>query len=216
MAKPRPNPVLYINLCFNFRSSSLSESGFDSSEASSFFNGVLKGKYMKSQGRKWSTFKLSKIVMAFLLALGISMFIAFRFFSPTESSHSNLLHRLASVQHRAVHSDGLGKREDQWVEFISWEPRAFVYHNFLSKEECLYLISLAKPYMKKSTVVDVKTGKIKDSRTRTSSGMFLNREQNKIVSNIEKRIADFTFIPVEHGEALTRKGTLNLEVFFFY
>lgn len=28
-------------------------------------------------------------------------------------------------------SDGLGKRGDQWVEFISWEPRAFVYHNFL-------------------------------------------------------------------------------------
>ncbi|KAG6586331.1 putative prolyl 4-hydroxylase 3, partial [Cucurbita argyrosperma subsp. sororia] len=163
---------------------------------------VLKGKYIKFQGRKWSTFKLSKIVMALLLALGISMFIAFRFFSPTESSHSNLLHRLASVQHRAVHSDGLGKREDQWVEFISWEPRAFVYHNFLSKEECLYLISLATPYMKKSTVVDIKTGKIKDSRTRTSSGMFLNRGQNKIVSNIEKRIADFTFIPVEHGEAL--------------
>ena len=64
---------------------------------------VLKGKYIKFPGRTWSTFKLSKIVMAFLLALGISMFIAFRFFSPTESSHSNLLHRLASVQHRAVH-----------------------------------------------------------------------------------------------------------------
>ncbi|XP_022937931.1 probable prolyl 4-hydroxylase 3 [Cucurbita moschata] len=163
---------------------------------------VSKGKYVKFQARKWSTFKLSKIIMAFLLALGVSMLIAFRFFSPPESSHSNLLHRVASVQHRAVHSDGLGKRGDQWVEFISWEPRAFVYHNFLSKEECLYLISLAKPHMAKSTVVDNKTGKSIDSRVRTSSGMFLKRGQNKIVSNIEKRIADFTFIPVEHGEAL--------------
>lgn len=36
-------------------------------------------------------------------------------------------------------------------------------------------------------------------RVRTSSGMFLRREQDKIIRNIEKRIADFTFIPV--GEA---------------
>ena len=34
-----------------------------------------------------------------------------------------------------------------------------------SKEECLYLIGLAKPYMEKSTVVDIKTGKNIDSRS---------------------------------------------------
>ncbi|EMS46850.1 hypothetical protein TRIUR3_31584 [Triticum urartu] len=28
-------------------------------------------------------------------------------------------------------SKGLGKRGAQWMEVISWEPRAFVYHNFL-------------------------------------------------------------------------------------
>jgi hypothetical protein len=33
-----------------------------------------------------------------------------------------------------------------------------------SKEECEYLISLAKPHMKKSTVVDASTGGSKDSR----------------------------------------------------
>lgn len=33
-------------------------------------------------------------------------------------------------------------------------------------------------------------------RVRTSSGMFLRRGQDKIIRNIEKRIADFTFIPV--------------------
>lgn len=27
--------------------------------------------------------------------------------------------------------EGLGKRGDQWTEVLSWEPRAFVYHNFL-------------------------------------------------------------------------------------
>ncbi|XP_072955504.1 probable prolyl 4-hydroxylase 3 [Typha angustifolia] len=98
--------------------------------------------------------------------------------------------------------DLAGKRGEQWMEVISWEPRAFVYHNFLSKEECEYLIELAKPHMEKSTVVDAATGKSKDSRVRTSSGMFLRRGQDKIVRTIEKRIADFTFIPVEHGEGL--------------
>ncbi|KAA0063574.1 putative prolyl 4-hydroxylase 3 isoform X1 [Cucumis melo var. makuwa] len=159
---------------------------------------VSKGKYIKLQGKKWSTFQLSKMIMALVLALGFFMLIALRFFSPPETSH----HRLPSVRRTAFQSDGLGKRGDQWVEFISWEPRAFVYHNFLSKEECLYLISLAKPHMEKSTVVDSKTGKSVDSRVRTSSGMFLNRGQDKIISNIEKRIADFTFIPIEHGEGL--------------
>lgn len=33
-------------------------------------------------------------------------------------------------------------------------------------------------------------------RVRTSSGMFLRRGQDKIIRDIEKRIADFTFIPV--------------------
>ncbi|KAJ0086892.1 hypothetical protein Patl1_09481 [Pistacia atlantica] len=85
---------------------------------------------------------------------------------------------------------------EQWTEVISWEPRAFIYHNFLSKAECDYLINLAKPHMAKSTVVDSKTGRSKDSRVRTSSGMFLRRGQDKVIRNIEKRIADFSFIPV--------------------
>lgn len=98
--------------------------------------------------------------------------------------------------------EGLGKRGEPWTEVLSWEPRAFIYHNFLSKEECEYIINLARPHMVKSTVVDSKTGQSKDSRVRTSSGMFLRRGRDKVIRNIEKRIADYTFIPVEHGEGL--------------
>ncbi|KAK9713062.1 hypothetical protein RND81_06G000600 [Saponaria officinalis] len=96
----------------------------------------------------------------------------------------------------------LPESSDQWVELLSWEPRAVVYHHFLSKDECDYLIDLAKPHMAKSTVVDEKTGKSRDSRVRTSSGTFLPRGRDKIISNIEKRIAHFTFLPLEHGEGL--------------
>ncbi|KAK8946260.1 hypothetical protein KSP40_PGU006726 [Platanthera guangdongensis] len=107
---------------------------------------------------------------------------------------------------RAVRSvyemERTGRREVQWVEVISWEPRAFVYHSFLSKEECNYLIELAKPNMEKSTVVDSATGQSKDSRVRTSSGTFLRRGRDKMIRSIEKRLSDFTFLPVENGEGL--------------
>ncbi|KAG5530138.1 hypothetical protein RHGRI_030492 [Rhododendron griersonianum] len=37
---------------------------------------------------------------------------------------------------------------------------------------------------------------------RTSSGTFLARGRDEIVRTIEKRISDFTCIPIEHGEGL--------------
>lgn len=40
----------------------------------------------------------------------------------------------------------------------------FCYFLCQSKDECEYLINLAKPNMKKSTVVDNETGKSKDSK----------------------------------------------------
>ncbi|KAK4773475.1 hypothetical protein SAY87_028494 [Trapa incisa] len=135
-------------------------------------------------------------VVLILLALGILSM-------PSSSRNSHKAHDLTSIVRKTSDRNGAdGERGEQWVEVISWEPRAFVYHNFLSREECEYLIELAKPHMEKSTVVDSETGKSKDSRVRTSSGTFLARGRDKIIRNIEQRIADFTFIPVENGEGL--------------
>lgn len=50
------------------------------------------------------------------------------------------------------------------METLSWEPRAFMYHNFLTQEECEHMINLAKPTMVKSSVIDNDTGKSVDSR----------------------------------------------------
>jgi hypothetical protein len=36
---------------------------------------------------------------------------------------------------------GLGERGAQWTEVISWEPRAFVYHNFLVTNAFLMTVS---------------------------------------------------------------------------
>ncbi|KAJ1380029.1 Prolyl 4-hydroxylase, alpha subunit [Sesbania bispinosa] len=135
-------------------------------------------------------------LLLLLLALGILSF-------PNASSASGQTkaNDLNSIARNTLIEGEDGAR-DHWVELISWEPRAFLYHNFLTKQECEYLISIAKPNMQKSTVVDSETGKSKDSRVRTSSGVFLPRGRDKIVRNIEKRIADFSFIPIEHGEGL--------------
>lgn len=171
---------------------------------------MAKGKYGRGPSRKTTS---SAMTMAFavfvMLSLVVLMLLSFGILSlPSSSRGAQKAHDLNSIAHNTLErgededEDDDGRKGDKWAEVISWEPRASIYHNFLSKEECEYLINLAKPHMQKSTVVDSETGKSKDSRVRTSSGTFLPRGRDKIIRNIEKRIADFTFIPVEHGEGL--------------
>ncbi|KAK8580046.1 hypothetical protein V6N12_070334 [Hibiscus sabdariffa] len=163
---------------------------------------MAKVRHSRLQAKKWSTVT-PVLLMLFMLTVVLLMLLGLGIFSLPISNEDSSLNDLASYRRMASQrGTGLGKRGEQWTEVLSWEPRAFIYHNLLSKEECEYLIKLAKPHMTKSTVVDSKTGKSKDSRVRTSSGMFLRRGQDKIIRDIEKRIADYTFIPIEHGEGL--------------
>ncbi|XP_015889720.2 probable prolyl 4-hydroxylase 10 isoform X1 [Ziziphus jujuba] len=164
---------------------------------------MAKPRYSRLPARKSSSssllltlFVMFTFVILILVALGILSV-------PSSSGNSHKANDLSSIVRNSVDSsEEDDDRKENWVEVISWEPRAVVYHNFLTKEECEYLIDLAKPHMHKSTVVDSETGKSKDSRVRTSSGTFLARGRDKIIRNIEKKIADFTFLPVENGEGL--------------
>lgn len=88
------------------------------------------------------------------------------------------------------------------VTQISWHPRAFICRNFLTDEECDHLIQLARDKLEKSMVADNESGKSVESDVRTSSGMFLRKAQDEIVSGIESRIAAWTFLPKENGEAM--------------
>ncbi|WOK97140.1 putative prolyl 4-hydroxylase 6 [Canna indica] len=85
---------------------------------------------------------------------------------------------------------------------ISWRPRIFLYKGFLSDEECDHIIKLARSKLKKSRVADNKTGVSKQSSVRTSSGMFLRKHQDEVITRIERRIASWTFLPEENGEAI--------------
>ncbi|CAN1315189.1 Probable prolyl 4-hydroxylase 3 [Linum perenne] len=138
---------------------------------------MAKLRHSRLHSKKWSTFTLV-LSMLFMLSVVLLMLLGFGIFSLPVSTDDFTPNGLSASNRRmAVERDGhgLGKREEQWTEIVSWEPRAFLYHNFL--------VSFPKP-------------------VRTSSGMFLRRGQDKIIRSIEKRIADFSFIPADHGEGL--------------
>ncbi|KAF0920009.1 hypothetical protein E2562_032493 [Oryza meyeriana var. granulata] len=86
------------------------------------------------------------------------------------------------------------------VSAVSWRPRVFVYKGFLSDDECDHLVKLGKKTLQKSMVADNRSGKSVMSEVRTSSGMFLDKRQDPVVSRIEKRIAAWTFLPEENAE----------------
>ncbi|CAN6861767.1 unnamed protein product [Brassica oleracea] len=80
--------------------------------------------------------------------------------------------------------------------------RVFLYKGFLSDEECDHFIKLAKGKLEKSMVADNDSGESVESEVRTSSGMFLSKKQDEIVSNVESRLAAWTFLPEENGESM--------------
>ncbi|KAL9289279.1 putative prolyl 4-hydroxylase 8 [Arabidopsis thaliana] len=164
-----------------------------------------KPKQLRNKPRK--SFSTQTFTVVVLVLFVILILVGLGIFSlPSTNKISSMPMDLTTIVQTIQERESFGDEEDgngdRWLEVISWEPRAFVYHNFLTNEECEHLISLAKPSMMKSKVVDVKTGKSIDSRVRTSSGTFLNRGHDEIVEEIENRISDFTFIPPENGEGL--------------
>ena len=81
-------------------------------------------------------------------------------------------------------------------------PRAFVYEGFLTDEECDHILALSKGHLHKSGVVDAKTGGSTTSDIRTSTGTFISRAHDPMITAIEERIELWSQIPVDHGEAL--------------
>ena len=88
------------------------------------------------------------------------------------------------------------------VEKLSDEPKAFLYHGFLSAEECDHLIKIGTPHLKRSTVVGGKddTGVLDD--VRTSFGTFLPKKYDDVLYGIERRVEDFSQISYENQEQL--------------
>ena len=60
------------------------------------------------------------------------------------------------------------------MEQLSWKPRAYLYHNFMTAEEADHLVELARPTVARSEVVDPETGGSVLDSVRTSHGTFLS------------------------------------------
>jgi len=90
-----------------------------------------------------------------------------------------------------------------WIENLGWKPRAFLFHNFITPEECQTIIELGQRNISKSLVVSDK-GTGVESKARTSNGVFLVgafMTKSPLLRYMEKKIAQWTQIPVENGEA---------------
>ena len=63
------------------------------------------------------------------------------------------------------------------ITTLSWKPRAFLWQNFATESECDHVVSVATPWMRRSTVVDDEDEDDVFDDTRTSNGTFLTRYQ---------------------------------------
>lgn len=89
------------------------------------------------------------------------------------------------------------------AEVLSENPRVLLIPNFLTEAECDHLIAEARPHLKRSKVVNETAGGEKLDDARSSKGMFFpSFTTDSTVKWIESRIAQFTQIPKENGEAI--------------
>ena len=81
-------------------------------------------------------------------------------------------------------------------------PRIVVLGGLLSDAECDGLIALAAARLARSETIASRTGDGEVSASRTSEGMFFEREENALCAGIEQRIAALLAWPLENGEGL--------------
>lgn len=140
--------------------------------------------------------------MARAMAFPSALLLAFLMLSSSQARGAQVddLPGWMGVNHESIQQ--VVRHDPTRVVQLSWKPRAFLHKNFLTDAECDHLISLAKDKLEKSMVADNESGKSVLSEIRTSSGMFVMKGQDEIISRIEDKIAAWTFLPKENGEAI--------------
>jgi prolyl 4-hydroxylase len=90
------------------------------------------------------------------------------------------------------------------MEVLSWSPRAFLFHDLLSAEECFHLIALARPFLRPALVLDRRTGErsVGDAR-RAHTTRLRGPLRDVVVWNLERRIAEHSLLPADNAEPFT-------------
>lgn len=86
------------------------------------------------------------------------------------------------------------------IEQLSWKPRSYLFHNFLTERECEHIIDITRPFLKRSTVVGGGNGTGEVHNIRTSFGTFLRRRSDPVAEKIAQRVAHWTHLPSSHQE----------------
>jgi prolyl 4-hydroxylase len=81
-------------------------------------------------------------------------------------------------------------------------PRVILFGDLLDQSECDALVAASRSRLERSTVLNPATGQRDVEMARTSSGTYFRRGENPLIETIERRIAELTGHPVEHGEPL--------------
>jgi prolyl 4-hydroxylase len=81
-------------------------------------------------------------------------------------------------------------------------PRVVVFGGLLADDECDRLVAAARPRLARSETVQQATGGSEVHATRTSRGMFFQREEDELIARIERRIAALLRWPLARGEGL--------------
>lgn len=94
-----------------------------------------------------------------------------------------------------------GVQRCRYTEVVSWSPRAFKIHNFLSYDECDHLVDLA---IRHAGSTEAEIGKDIGKRFHQGLTTFFKLPIcDATIYNLEQRIAATIMVPADHGEMLS-------------
>ncbi|WP_197986982.1 2OG-Fe(II) oxygenase [Nocardia wallacei] len=81
-------------------------------------------------------------------------------------------------------------------------PQLILFDDVLSAEECDEVMELSKDRLRRSTIVDSKTGRVGVINNRTSEGTYFRLCENPLIERLDRRISALMNSPLENGEDL--------------
>ena len=75
-----------------------------------------------------------------------------------------------------------------------------IIDNFLTDEECDYIIEISREKLKRSSVVGNEKNEI--SKVRTSTNTFINQKYDPKLKNIAKKVSKFNGFPIKNQESI--------------
>ncbi|QDZ22963.1 prolyl 4-hydroxylase [Chloropicon primus] len=152
-----------------------------------------------------------------LLALAVCVVY---YWMPKEYRAPELRNRNYAVEQLTLSLGQEGTSNETWLEVLSWSPRAFVVHNWLTDREADHMIELARDNLDRSAVSGDSGKTVTIDKRRTSWSASLGRYHTKVIGSVQEKVALLVGYPAIHGETLkvlrynpTEKYTPHLDAY---